>query len=460
MRRTRLSPQACRLWNDQRGATAAIFALLLVPLIGMMGFAIDVGHALQVKHALQASTDAAVLAGAQDISNGSGDPVATATAYSSASGGRNLIPHLTVTASITTKCFTSTGAACAGPSKANGLIVTQQTSVPTYFAKIFGIDFFPVSVTSTAGAAGGKPIPLNVMLVLDTTASMNSSDTKCGLPSKPHGQAPTKLDCALAGVQTLLGELNPSVDRVGLMVFPGLQGSNYCGAKNDKVVAYSRSPDYLIVGSSSDYRKSDTSTILDGGSDLVSATQGGGSCPELTAQGGVGTFYADVLWQAQAELVQTDIPGQGMQNVIVFLSDGDADSSDVSSSCPTNSTAWCSGGEVNNQCHAAIRAAQSAAAQGTWVFSIAYGASTSSSGSCASDQYNRRSNPTGQAISACNTMQNIASSQQSIPDADKFYSDNALGCSSDVNSVSELISIFQTIGQALQQPRLLPNGTS
>ncbi len=433
MRRMRLSPLARRLWHDRRGATAAIFALLLVPLIGMMGFAIDVGHALQVKHALQASTDAAVLAGAQDISNGSGDPVATATAYSSAAGGRNAIPHLTVTASITAKCFTSTGAGCLGPSKANGLIVTQQTSVPTYFAKIFGIDTFPVSVTSTAGAAGGKPVPLNVMIVLDTTASMQSTDRSCGISGSP-----SKLDCALGGVQTLLSELNPSIDQVGLMTFPGLQNSDYCNAGRNKVVAYNDNPNYLVVTASSDYRKSDSSSKLDGSSDLVSVTQGGGDCPKLAAPGGVGTFYRDVIDQAQAQLTATAT--EKSQNVMIFLSDGDASAS--AKDVPT--------AEAKNQCQQAIQAAQRASitpgpnGQGTWVFSIAYGAN--GSGGCSTD--------TGKYKNACYTMKNIAT------DAAKFYSDNADHCASDVNSVSELISIFQTIGQALQQPRLLPNGTS
>ena len=53
--------------KDRRGATAVIVALAVVPIIGLMGFSIDVGNALRVQHALQASTDAAALAGAKDI---------------------------------------------------------------------------------------------------------------------------------------------------------------------------------------------------------------------------------------------------------------------------------------------------------------------------------------------------------------------------------------------------------
>ena len=72
-----LSTFVGRFARDKRGATAAIFALALVPIIGVMGLAIDVGNAIRVQHAVQAATDAAALAGAQDISNNRGDPVAT-----------------------------------------------------------------------------------------------------------------------------------------------------------------------------------------------------------------------------------------------------------------------------------------------------------------------------------------------------------------------------------------------
>jgi Flp pilus assembly protein TadG len=436
-----------RFWKNQNGVTAAVFAIALVPIIGLMGFAIDIGNALQVKEALQASTDAAVLAGAQDISNGTGDPVATAKSYSAGTGGKNPILNLTVTATVTAKCFKSTGASCTGPSAANGLIVQQQTNVPTFFAKVFGFNSIPVTVISTAGAAGSKPTPLNVMLVLDTTASMgNTKDPYCSIPGA------YRIDCALAGVQALLGILAPSVDQVGLMVFPGLQANTVSYDTDCKsntkptIVAYSASPTYQIVAPSSDYRSSDTSSSLSSNSSLVNAVGGGASCSSgITAVGGVGTFFSDAIWQAQTSLLATD--KQGMQNVIVFLSDGDADSSQVlTKSCPANSSAWCTGNEATNQCHAGIKAAQAAASSGTWVFSIAYNAATS--GSCVTD------NP---SISACSTMQQIASN------SGKFYSDSTGvkgACTSSTNTMTDLVAIFQTIGQALQQPRLLPNDTT
>jgi len=430
-----------RFAKDKRGATAVIFALAAIPLVGVMGFAIDIGNALRVQHALQASTDAAALAGALDITNANNDAVSTAKNYSAQAGGKNTILGQSVTPTVTLKCFTSTGASCSGPTKANGLVVRQTTTVPTFFAKIFGINSFSLAATATAGAAGAKPKPLNVMLVLDTTASMNDNDANCGM---------TKIKCALSGTQALLGMLTPSVNQVGLMVFPGIQ-SNTVSAATDcsastkpTVVAYSASPNYQLVTPSTDYRSSDSDTALSSSSPLANAV-GGSNCSGVPAVGGVGTFYADAIWQAQTTLVATAKPD--MQNVIVFLSDGDAGSSDVmTKACPANSSAWCTGNESKNQCAAAIKAAKAAATAGTWVFSIAYDAATS--GGCSTDS---------PYVSPCSTMTQIAS------DSGKFYSDSTgtkNACTSSQSSLATLIQVFQTIGQALQQPRLLPNNTA
>lgn len=424
--------------RDRSGISAALTALLIVPIVGSVGLAVDIGQVLAARQVLQASSDAAALAAAQDIATG-GDVAATARAYGG--GGYNKVLNLTVTMATgypQLRCFKSTGAPCLGETPANGIVVRQQTSVPTYFTRLFGFSAFAISATSTAGAAGGKPMPLNVMLVLDTTASMNTGDSNCSLKNA------TRLDCALAGVRTLLGELSPSVDQVGLMVFPGLQAGQ---AKYDydcstgtkpKIAAYNKSPIYQVLAPSNDFRASDDASDLNTSSNLALAAQGGtGSCKGgISAVGGVQTFYADAISKAQAALVATAKPG--MQNVMVLLSDGDANAD--SSNMPS--------GQWSNQCHQAIAAAQAAAAANTWVYSIAYGANTSSSRSCDTDT---------PRISACSTMQQIAS------DAAKFFSDNSGGsgaCSASANDVAELVSIFQRIAQTLQKPRLLADNTT
>ncbi len=59
-----------RSWNQRnrrRGGVAPLFAVLAIPLLGMMAFSIDVGYICLVKGELQTAADAAALAGAQKL---------------------------------------------------------------------------------------------------------------------------------------------------------------------------------------------------------------------------------------------------------------------------------------------------------------------------------------------------------------------------------------------------------
>ena len=167
------------------------------------------------------------------------------------------------------------------------------------------------------------------------------------------------------------------------------------------MVSYKSSPDYTLLPLGKDFKSSDTATSLSTSSNTVRAVGGGGtSCSSgLSAVGGYGTYYADAMTAAQSNLTTTG--RSGVQKVIILLSDGDANA--TSANMPT--------GKATNQCHEAITAAQAAATAGTWVYTVAYGASTSSTGSCSTD--------TTTHISACSTLQQMASNAQF------FYSDNS-----------------------------------
>jgi hypothetical protein len=149
----------------------------------------------------------------------------------------------------------------------------------------------------------------------------------------------------------------------------------------------------------------------------------------------VGTFYADAITAAQTALTTNE--RATAQNVIIFLGDGDANAT------ATNMPA----AKVSNQCHEGVTAAHATATAGTWVYSIAYGASTSSSGSCDTDS---------PAISACATLQEMAS------DATKFFSDTTGGtstCTSAAHPITDLNAIFKYIGTDTSSARLLSNNT-
>lgn len=437
-----------RMRTDKRGVVAIIVGLGLTAFAGMAGLVTQETIIYRTQSALQSSANIAALAGAQSINNPSGTAITTATSYSAATGGSNAISGQTVTfvsGYPQLKCLTSTGVSCSGTDAANAIVVKQQATVPLIFGKLFGKSTLTLTATATAGGSTGTA--LDVMLIVDTTASMNTSDTKCSISGA------TRVTCAEAGARTLLlGNptaspatfgFAPSTTHVGVMVFPGLTTAAQAAYDYDcatspvpAVAKYNASPapTYQIIPLSSDYKTSDKATSLNTSSNLVRAFGGGASgCTQaLDAVGGVATYYADVVTAAQTAL--TTSGRSGVQKVIILLTDGDANA--VSPNV--------SGTQTPNECHHAITAAAAVTAAGTWVYTLAYGSATSSS--CSTDS------PT---ISACSTLQQMASTPK------MFFSDDANGCTSPSNpSNANLVALFTAIGASFSTPRLLANSTT
>lgn len=72
--------------NDQRGAVAAIVAVVLTVLLAMTALALDVGHALVARNELQNASDAAALAGARALGVMYGNMSGSLTGYTLTSG--------------------------------------------------------------------------------------------------------------------------------------------------------------------------------------------------------------------------------------------------------------------------------------------------------------------------------------------------------------------------------------
>src|SRR5215475_7070124 len=176
-----------RLCRNERGATAVIAAFALTTTFGMSAVVVDVANLYQTYRRLQATTDA----GAMDINCCSGQPgkaLTTATSYSATSGNTNARANETVTMVSgypALRCFTSTGVSCGGTDNANAIVVKQQATVSLFFAPILGINTATMSASATAGRAGGTAQPADVVLIVDTTASMNSSDSNCSISGEP-----------------------------------------------------------------------------------------------------------------------------------------------------------------------------------------------------------------------------------------------------------------------------------
>ncbi len=251
-----------KVLRNENGAVAILAAVALPVLAGFGALGVDAAFVFSAQRALQASTDAAALAGAQVIGTG-GTAVTEATTYS-ATGSLNGNANLTnVTATATLKCYTSIGLACstnqtpscavasancAGTNGANGIQVVQTAQVPTFFARILGINTVNIAATASASMRGGVPTPLNVAIIIDTTASMGDAPT--GPAATACSGYSTAIACAVDGAQILLGELWPwqagatsgtPVDEAALFVFPPVtnaaQAATDIGCTNPQIPA-------------------------------------------------------------------------------------------------------------------------------------------------------------------------------------------------------------------------------
>ncbi|WP_263353478.1 hypothetical protein [Acidicapsa acidisoli] len=197
---------------------------------------------------------------------------------------------------------------------------------------------------------------------------------------------------------------------------------------------------YQIVPYSNDYRTSDSDKTLNPDSALVRALGGKEGCYGLRAPGGESTYLAGAIYAAQASLVAERAARPGSQNVLILISDGDANSSQKQmQSDATGSGAYPS---WFNECGQAITAGRAAAAAGTRVYSVA-----------------RDAEPTGcpfdvsgetKGYSPCQTMRAIASSPA------YFFStsgspDNP--CISSANPDLDAKQIFAQIAESIQSYR-------
>jgi len=500
-----------RALEDERGQVLPMMAVLMLGLLGMGAVVIDVGDVYYSYNKLVISTNAAALAGAQGLpfnTSTTNQAQINATNYSAKTGNDNAYGNLNVTnLSITLGCITTgvgTSVPCVatgtstGASTANAIQVTQTAKVPTYFAAMFGTSSVTLTATASALMRGAVSSPYNVAIIVDTTQSMTSNtDTNCGNV--------TRLQCALNGVQTFLQELSPcaatgcgtltgqnyanQVDRISLFSFPNFTTTTApdqydCTSTNATPEVYT----FPAIGASSlstmpytsgsttvqmtyqdlyglgdangfvsDYRASDSATTLTSSSDLVEAVGGKSGCTAMAGPSGEGTYYAGVIYAAQAALTAEATKYPGTQNVMILVSDGAATSSSSQMASKTQSQnaqgqattyANMNGAGVypsyNNECQQAVTAATYASNHGTTVYTVGYG---SPSTGCTTD--------TGSYTSPCYTMQQMASS------AATFYSDdNQSGTTSNCpagKSVSAISSIFTQIASNLTFARLIPN---
>jgi hypothetical protein len=574
-----LSRQMRRLMKSQQGQSIVMVMISVTAILTMAVSSAEIGHVYYAYRQLVSSTNEATLAGAQAMSDAltSTSSVGAYTAAvtsavnefsSKTPGGLNASNFLTNDAIATQTLFCANTMTEApfnvecqlppgGTAGYNAITVKQTATVNLWFGWLIGMPSMSLAATSTAAMKGGSDIPYNLAVIMDTTSSMSDTiahDKFC---------TTSQISCAVQGLEGMLELMDPCaqnttctsttsyVDDVALFVFPAPSStynnnnynSDYCGSGVHSVpynfvnvstpvatqnlameTSGTDAGEYEIIPFNDVYKSTDTSGLLATSAlaEAVGFTSSG--CKGLSAPGGQGTYYAQVINYAQAKLVQQQKSNPTSVNVMIILSDGDAtacntqantlaggnascngnQSQIIAQNCPaltllgacTSTTAstgtiscptgGCTGTPLNGtgtlisnpsgyqspnypsalgECGQAVQQAQLATKAGTLVYTIGFGSETTG---CATDKiYTVTAGSTDGAEAwptgglYPGTPCNAIAAMAS--NKNTFYSDNSGGCptlTTENGQFTSLVSIFNAIVNGLSTPRLIPNGTT
>jgi Flp pilus assembly protein TadG len=509
----RKNPSLQKTAHDERGQVLVMAVFTMMLFLGICAFAVDIGYGVLVKRQLQASADAAALAAAQHL--GDGTWYSVALNYSSNPGSLNTYTAFTInTPSITARCSTT----IAGPpwdipcdsTDPNVVTVQESATWRTFFAGIVGHPTLNVNVIAAA-SKGRRPKPYNIAIVLDTTNSMTAQDTYCGKSGRHYL---TQLQCAEQAVGIIMAGLDPSIDRVSLFTFPAMEQNSAANDSNCSGqqptgepytfpsatatrmqtmpvnTAWDRNGNptssvqttYQIAAFGNDYVNSynPNGSPLNSSSTLTKAIQSTRSCPGIQVNTTQNTYFASTIYAAQSALLAEQAANPGTENAMVFLSDGNANAIDNSSFQDMATSSQTSPGPgVNNtstgvypnlqgECGQAVTAAKSASAAGTQVFTVAYGASTQSKSGGSAGNQGYCSTDIGAGaypnITPCQTMQQMSTGWPT--DKSNFYSDyyapgGDAGCeaSGPDATITSLSDIAAAIRQKMTKTGLIPPDT-
>jgi hypothetical protein len=230
-------------------------------------------------------------------------------------------------------------------------------------------------------------------------------------------------------MMAFLGEMDSSIDRVGLAVFPpaASQGTKCSKPASANNYAYnSQSAPYVIVPLSNDYKAPGPTGAINQQSSLVSTI----NC----VKGGGGTAYATAIDKARAEL-----ENNGRTNawkVVILLTDGAANTAPIY---------YASNSPYKTQpCHQGINSAQIAKNEKFLVYAIGYDLNATAAGTniCENSNTGRAESPT---ITTQDTLEQLA-------DPGSFY---------DHPSATDLAGVFTRISADIAQgtSRLFDDGT-
>jgi Flp pilus assembly protein TadG len=154
---TRLNRTIGAFRAARAGNVAITFALASLPIVGIVGFAVDYSHANSVKVAMQAALDSTALMLSKQAATDTDSALQTnALNFFTALFTKPEATNVSIAASYTT-------------SSGSKVVVTGSADVPTKFLGVIGYNNITVNGSSTAAWGSAR---LRVALVLDNTGSM------------------------------------------------------------------------------------------------------------------------------------------------------------------------------------------------------------------------------------------------------------------------------------------------
>ncbi|GIW13866.1 MAG: hypothetical protein KatS3mg062_1305 [Tepidiforma sp.] len=140
--------------RNERGQALPLFALFLMVFIGFVAMSIDVGRYVWARTQMQAAVDAAALAAAQSMPSET-DAATKATEYWTDNSG------------FIRSQGTNVQFAVSYPEGNKAVRVEARADIPTWFARLFGVDHWTVSASGDAESQ-----VLDIVVVFDISGSM------------------------------------------------------------------------------------------------------------------------------------------------------------------------------------------------------------------------------------------------------------------------------------------------
>jgi Flp pilus assembly protein TadG len=165
-----------RILPDRAAGVALMFAISVVPVIGVVGIAIDLSFATQARVLLSSAADAAALAAVKTAADAFEAGKRNYIELGESAGGQWFESQSSPTAHLDTETPT---VVLTRSDAAFSSTITYRGSVPTAFARLFGVS--AISVSGSSSAMITTTAYVSITFLLDNSSSMLLAATQAGV---------------------------------------------------------------------------------------------------------------------------------------------------------------------------------------------------------------------------------------------------------------------------------------